>query len=148
MDRFFPTSWEGKMTKGHKLTLGLKGLWGVSNDVRELEKSADPKAAFALEYFVYRAGPLAGMLAAALSGLDAFVSTAGIGENSAMIRARIAERLGWLGVGLDPKTTTAGAQLISRKDSHVAVYVVLMIARHTLELIGGKRRHPHERAAE
>ena len=98
------------MTKGHKLTLGLKGLWGVSNDVRELEKSADPKAAFALEYFVYRAGPLAGMLAAALSGLDAFVSTAGIGENSAMIRARIAERLGWLGVGLDPKTTTAGAR--------------------------------------
>lgn len=83
MDRFFPTSWEGKMTKGHKLTLGLKGLSGVSNDVRELEKSADPKAAFALEYFVYRAGPLAGMLAAALSGLDAFVFTAVIGENSA-----------------------------------------------------------------
>ena len=45
---------------------GLKGLSGVSNDVRELEESADPKAAFALEYFVYRAGLFAGMLAAAL----------------------------------------------------------------------------------
>ena len=132
---------------------GLKGLSGVSNDVRELEKSADPKAAFALEYFVYRAGLLAGMLAAALGGLDAFVFTAGIGENSATIRARIAERLGWLGVVLDSKTNAAGAQLISRKDSRVAVYVVptneeLMIAQHTLELIGGQRGHPQERAAE
>ena len=61
---------------------GLKGLSGVSNDVRELEESADPKAAFALEYFVYRAGLFAGMLAAALRGIDAFVFTAGIGENS------------------------------------------------------------------
>ncbi|MGB2597539.1 MAG: acetate kinase, partial [Pseudolabrys sp.] len=118
-----------------------------------LEKSADPKAAFALEYFVYRAGLLAGMLAAALGGLDAFVFTAGIGENSATIRARIAERLGWLGVQLDSKTNATGTQLISRKDSRVAVYVVptneeLMIARHTLELIGGQRGRPHERAAE
>ncbi|MGA7001642.1 MAG: acetate kinase, partial [Pseudolabrys sp.] len=132
---------------------GLKGLSGVSNDVRELEKSTDPKAAFALEYFVYRAGLLAGMLAAALGGLDAVVFTAGIGENSPTMRARIAERLGWLGVGLDRETNAAGAQLISRKDSHVAVYVVptneeLMIAQHTLELIGGQRGHPHERAAE
>jgi acetate kinase len=132
---------------------GLKGLSGASNDVRELEKSADSKATFALEYFVYRAGLLAGMLAAALSGLDAFVFTAGIGENSATMRARIAERLGWLGVVLDPKANTSGAQLISRKNSRVSVYVVptneeLMIARHTLELIGGQHGHRHERAAE
>ena len=62
---------------------GLKGLSGVSNDMRELEASADPRAAFAIEYFVYRVGLNAGMLAAALGGLDAFVFTAGIGENSA-----------------------------------------------------------------
>ena len=80
---------------------GLKGLSGVSNDVRELEASADPKAAFALEYFVYRAGLFAGMLAAALQGVDAFVFTAGIGENSPTMRARISERLSWLGVALD-----------------------------------------------
>ncbi|HET7803251.1 MAG TPA: acetate/propionate family kinase [Pseudolabrys sp.] len=122
---------------------GLKGLSGVSNDVRELEKSADPKAAFALEYFVYRAGLFAGMLAAALRGLDAFVFTAGIGENSATMRARIAERLSWLGVSLDSDANAASAQVISRKDSRVTVYVIptneeLMIARHTLDLIAGR----------
>jgi len=77
---------------------GLKGLSGVSNDMRELETSADPRAAFAIDYFVYRIGLNAGMLAAALQGLDAFVFTAGIGENSVSIRARITEKLVWLGV--------------------------------------------------
>jgi acetate kinase len=128
---------------------GLKGLSGVSNDVRELEESADPKAAFALEYFVYRAGLFAGMLAAALGGIDSFVFTAGIGENSPTMRARIAERLSWLGVALDPGANKASAQVISRKDSRVTVYVIptneeLMIARHTLALISGRA----ERAAE
>ena len=81
---------------------GLKGLSGVSNDMRELQNSSDPHAAFAVDYFVYRVALQAGMLAAALQGLDAFVFTAGIGENSVGIRARIAERLEWLGVSLDP----------------------------------------------
>ena len=80
---------------------GLKGLSGVSNDMRELEASADPRAAFAIEYFVYRIALNAGMLAAALGGVDAFVFTAGIGENSASIRARVVERLAWLGAKLD-----------------------------------------------
>jgi acetate kinase len=124
---------------------GLKGLSGISNDVRELEASADPRAAFALEYFVYRAGLHAGMLAAALGGLDAFVFTAGIGENSVSLRARIAEKLGWLGVALDPAANVARATRISRPESRVAVYVIptdeeLMIARHTLALLMANRR--------
>ena len=61
---------------------GLKGMSGVSNDMRELLDSSDSRAAFAIDYFVYRVGLQAGMLAAALQGLDAFVFTAGIGENS------------------------------------------------------------------
>ena len=56
---------------------GLKGLSGISNDVRDLEASSDPRARFALDYFVYRVGLHAGLLAAALGGLDAFVFTAG-----------------------------------------------------------------------
>ena len=81
---------------------GLKGLSGVSNDMRELEASEDPRAAFAIDYFVYRIGLNAGMLAAALQGLDAFVFTAGIGENSATIRARDCRASWrWLGVALD-----------------------------------------------
>jgi acetate kinase len=124
---------------------GLKGLSGISNDVRELVTSADPRAAFAIDYFVYRAGLHAGMLAAALGGLDAFVFTAGIGENSTDIRGRIAEKLSWLGVTLDPAANVAREPLISRRDSRVALYVIptdeeLMIARHTLALIATARR--------
>jgi len=76
---------------------GLKGLSGISNDMRDLQSSSDPRAILAVDYFVYRVGLNAGMLAAALGGLDAFVFTAGIGENSPTIRARIAEKLAWLG---------------------------------------------------
>lgn len=117
---------------------GLKGLSGVSNDVRELEASADPKAAFALEYFVYRTALMTGMLAAALGGIDAFVFTAGIGENSPSMRARIAGRLGWLRIELDPAADPA-RHLISRQGS-VPVYVIptneeLMIAQHTMRVL-------------
>ncbi|MBD9529822.1 acetate/propionate family kinase [Paracoccus sp. PAR01] len=119
---------------------GLKGLSGISSDMRELLASDAPEAAFAIDHFAYRCGLNAGMLAAALGGLDAFVFTAGIGENSAPIRARIAQTLGWLGVALDPKANAAGATLISTPASRVAVHVIptdeeLMIARHTLALI-------------
>jgi acetate kinase len=119
---------------------GLKGLSGVSNDMRELEASADPNAKLAIEYFVYRVGLNAGMLAAALQGLDAFVFTAGIGENSARIRASVADQLAWLGVALDPAENSRHARLISRSDSRIPVYVVptdeeLMIAQHTLSLL-------------
>jgi acetate kinase len=119
---------------------GLKGLSGVSNDMRELQASADPRAAFAIDYFVYRIGVHAGMLAAAMQGLDAFVFTAGIGENSAAMRARIAERLEWLGASLDPAENDRHAPLISQVDSRIPLYIVptdeeLMIAQHTLSLL-------------
>ena len=96
---------------------GLKGLSGVSNDMRELEASADPRAAFAIEFFVYRIALNAGMLAAALGGVDGFVFTAGIGENSAMIRARVTARLAWLGAKLAPEANARGQTLISSPDS-------------------------------
>lgn len=121
---------------------GLKGLSGVSNDVRELLATSDPQAAFALDHFVHRISLNAGALAAALGGLDAFVFTAGIGENSPVMRARIAARLDWLGASLDAERNARGELLISTQDSKTKLYVVstdeeLMIARHTLKLIGG-----------
>ena len=123
---------------------GLKGLSGISNDVRELEASGDAKARFTLDYFVYRVSLQAGLLAAAMGGVDAVVFTAGIGENSQSLRARIAERLGWLGARLDPVANAAGATLISRQDSSIGIYVIptdeeLMIARHTVALISTAR---------
>jgi len=122
---------------------GLKGLSGISNDMRELQTSTDPNAAFAVEYFVYRAALNTGMLAAALQGVDALVFTAGIGENSDGIRARIAARLGWLNIALDPAENSRHALRISRPDT-TPVYVVptdeeLMIAQHTLSLLWSQR---------
>lgn len=133
---------------------GLKGLSGISNDMRELEASDDPGAILAVEYFVYRAALNAGMLAAALEGIDAFVFTAGIGENSVGLRSRIGERLAWLGVEIDPADNKRHAARISRPDSRVPVYIVptdeeLMIAQHTLSVLLKRRAsyQSHERAS-
>jgi acetate kinase len=119
---------------------GLKGLSGISNDVRELEASPKPEARFALDYFTYRVGLQAGLLAAALGGVDGFVFTAGIGENSPTMRARIVKRLAWLGAELDPAANAASATAIAASDSRIALHVVatdeeLMIARHTRALL-------------
>src|SRR5271169_2475608 len=127
---------------------GLKGLSGVSNDMRELEASKDPAAKLAIDYFVHRIGLNAGMLAAALQGIDGFVFTAGIGENSAQFRVRIMGRLAWLGVTLDQDENLRHARRISGSDSSVPVYVIptdeeLMIAQHTLTLLMNKSSlHP------
>ncbi len=90
---------------------------------------------------MHRAALNAGMLAAALGGLDGFVFTAGVGENAPPIRARIAERLGWLGAELDAAANMAGASRISTPESRVSLHVIptdeeLMIARHTLAVVG------------
>ncbi len=119
---------------------GLKGLSGLSSDVRELLASDSEGARLALDYFVYRIVREAGALAAAMGGLDAIVFTAGVGENSALIRARVVERLAWLGLELDAAANTGNGPLISTPASRIRAYVVptneeLMIARHTLRLI-------------
>jgi acetate kinase len=119
---------------------GLKGLSGISNDVRDLLKSSDPRAKRALDHFVYRIALSAGMLAAAMGGIDGFVFTAGIGENAHAIREAVVKRLAWLGLELDPDANRKGVPRVSRKDSRVVCYVIptdeeLMIARHTLRVL-------------
>jgi len=120
---------------------GLKGLSGIGSDMRDLLASADENARFAIEHFVHRAALQAGMLAAALEGVDAFVFTAGIGENAPAIRAMIAGKLAWLGLEFDVAANEAGLQEISTSKSRVKAYVIptdeeLMIARHTLAVVG------------
>lgn len=95
------------------------------------------------------------MLAAALGGLDGFVFTAGIGENSVTMRARIYVKLAWLGVALDTEANAAAKPQISRRDSRFAAYVSptneeLMVARHTLDLLSAERgsRSTTQTAAE
>ena len=87
---------------------GLLGISGVSNDVRALLASDRPSAADAIDYFVYRIVREVGSLTSALGGLDALVFTAGVGENSPVIRARVCEGLSWLGIGVDREANARG----------------------------------------
>jgi acetate kinase len=119
---------------------GLKGLSGGSNDVRDLLQSSDPRAKLALDYFVYRIALFTGMLAAAMSGIDGFVFTAGVGENAPTLREAVAKRLAWLGLELDPAANAKGEGRISAPGSRIACYVIptdeeLMIARDALRVL-------------
>lgn len=116
---------------------GLKGMSGVSQDVRDLEASSDPRAAQALSYFAWRVRREIGALAAALGGIDALVFTAGIGENARALRARICQGLEFLGIALDRDRNEANEGEISPPGAAVRVLVrrtdeELMIARHVL----------------
>ena len=119
---------------------GLLGLSGVSNDMRQLERSADPWAAEALDYFVYRIVRETGAMAAVLGGIDGLIFTAGIGENSAMIRTRVCAELEWLGVRCDTRANEQHGPRISTPESRVEVWVIptdeaRMIALHTARTI-------------
>jgi len=119
---------------------GLLGVSGVSSDMRTLLASSEPRAALAVDLYVYRIARELGSLAAALGGLDALVFTGGIGENSAEIRARVCRSAGWLGVKLDESANQAGGPRISSATSKAAAWVLptneeLMIARHTQRLL-------------
>ena len=121
---------------------GLLGISGISSDMQDLlaQKDTNTDAALAVELFCYQARKFAGAFAAALGGLDTFVFTGGIGENSAAIRAQICEPLEFLGIRLDRDLNEGNSPVISRKDSPVTVRVMktneeLMIARHTRDLI-------------
>jgi acetate kinase len=119
---------------------GLLGVSGIASDMRTLLASAEPRAKLAVDLFVYRIGRELGSLAAALGGLDAIVFTAGVGENSAEIRARVCQNAAWLGVDLDASANGSGGPRISSAASRVAAWAIptneeLMIARHTERLL-------------
>jgi acetate kinase len=121
---------------------GLKGVSGISNDMRTLLASDDPRARHAIDLFVWRICREIGALAGVLGGLDGLVFTAGIGERSAEIRERVCARAAWLGIELDHAANRTGGPRISAPASRVAVYAIptdeeLMIARHTLAVLRG-----------
>lgn len=131
---------------------GLLGISGLSNDMRTLAEAAasgHDRAALAIEVFCHRLAKAVSGLMASLDSIDAFVFTGGIGENSAMVRARTAERLAIHGVVIDPAHNQthgrANGHRITTKESRIPCMVVptneeLMIARETLRLIPG--HHP------
>lgn len=122
---------------------GLLGVSGSSGDMRDLIEKAphDQAAAEAVELFCYRAKKYLGAYAAALGGVDLVVFTGGIGEKAALVRWKICENLGFLGIQLDPQRNQANGPVISTSSSPVKVRVIetnedLTIVRHVLEMIG------------
>jgi acetate kinase len=120
---------------------GLLGVSGISGDMRILKDSKLPSASEAIDYFVYHIVKFAGAYAAVLGGLDAFVFTAGIGENDPTLRAAVVQKLAWLGAKLDVAANNSNGPRISTDDSMVSVWVIptneeLMIAQHAAALAG------------
>ena len=105
---------------------GLLGISETSSDMRDLlgKESDDIRAAEAVELFCYQTKKWIGAFAAALEGLDTLVFAGGIGENCPIIRSRICEGLGFLGIGLEEKQNRKNAPIISKEKKNVAVHVI------------------------
>jgi acetate kinase len=122
---------------------GLLGVSGLSNDMRALAESDDPRAALAIDLFCFRVAKEIGALAASMGGFDALVFTAGIGENSPLVRRKVLERLAWLGIDADWDANGTGALAISRPGSRIQAFVIptdeeQMIALHTRRVLTGR----------
>jgi acetate kinase len=119
---------------------GLKGLSGLSHDMRVLEASDTTEARQAIEYFVFRIRRELGGLAAVLEGIDAVVFCGGIGEHAWRVREGVLEGMEWIGIELDRSANLESRQVISSERSRVRVFVIptneeAMIARQTLEVL-------------
>ena len=126
---------------------GLLGISGISNDMRKIVDEANngnESCQLALDMFTYRIKKYIGAYAAALGGLDALVFTAGIGENSPLVREKICNGLEFLGISLDNqvnKNIEEAERIISGKDSTVQIIVIptdeeQMIVLDTLSIAG------------
>jgi acetate kinase len=121
---------------------GLLGVSEISPDLRDLlaQEPSDRRAAEAVALFCYQARKWIGALAAGLGGLDTLIFAGGIGENSAVIRSRICEGLGFLGIELDAASNQAHAPVISQAGGRVTVRVMrtdeeLQIATASLQIL-------------
>src|SRR6185295_8350188 len=127
---------------------GLLGVSESSSDLRDLlaREAEDVRAAEAVALFCYQVKKWIGSFAAALGGLDTLVFAGGIGENAPLVRARICDGLGFLGIRIDPARNAGDAARISPDEGPVAVRVLrtdeeLMIARSVRRTLGlGARR--------
>lgn len=142
---FLARTEEMTVAQFHRMVNQESGLLGISettSDMRELlsREAQDSRAAEAVSLFCYQAKKWIGALAAALGGLETLVFSAGIGERSAPVRARICEGLGFLGIELHEDRNIADAAVISTDASRVTVRVIptneeLMIARVTSRVL-------------
>jgi acetate kinase len=132
---------------------GLLGVSETSSDMRDLlaHESEDVRAAEAVALFCYQVKKWIGAFAAALGGVNTLVFAGGIGENAPLVRARICDGLGFLGIEIDEKRNAANAHVISAETSRVTVRVMhtdeeLMIAKTVCRVLGLaiEKEHDHE----
>ena len=123
---------------------GLLGVSETSSDLRDLldKERHDVRAAEAVALFCYQVKKWIGAFAAVLGGLDTLVFAGGIGENSPVIRARICEGLGFLGIQLDEMRNAAGAPIVSTDASSARVRVIrtdedVVIAKAVFSVLAG-----------
>ena len=125
---------------------GVQGISKLSSDFRDLEEGMEQGnelCAAAMEVFCYRVAKYIGAYVAALNGVDAIAFTAGIGENAPIVRTKVCEYLGYLGIALDEEQNNKRGEdlVISTPDSKVKVCIIptneeLAIARETVALVG------------
>jgi acetate kinase len=122
---------------------GLLGVSEISSDLRDLlaQESEDVRASEAVALFCYQAKKWIGSFAAALGGLDTIVFAGGIGENAPLVRGRICNQLGFLGIELNEGRNAKNASMISSDGSRVALRVIrtdeeIMIARSVVRVLG------------
>ncbi len=127
---------------------GLTGVSGVSSDMREIisaYEEGNKKAKFALDIFCYRIKKYLGAYSAAMGGVDAFVFTGGIGENSSVIRREVCSNLEFLGIELDEEKNNSNNQIISDDNSKVKVFCIstneeLVIATDTEKIVSNSKK--------
>ena len=129
---------------------GLLGVSETSSDLRDLlgREAHDVRSAEAVALFCYQVKKWIGAFAAALGGLDTLVFAGGIGENAPVIRARICEGLGFLGIQLDENLNAAGTPVISADTSHAQVRVIrtdedVMIAKAVFQILADTQTIQH-----
>ncbi len=121
---------------------GLLGVSGISSDMRELQSSLEPHAIEAVNLFCYSAAKELTALCTSLQGCDAIIFTAGIGEQSSIVRKKICEHLQWIGVVLDDHANTHHHTIISHTDKSAILVGVIptheayMIAEQSLKTSG------------
>jgi acetate kinase len=126
---------------------GLTGVSGVSSDMREIISAVDEgnkKAKYAFDIFCYRIKKYLGSYSAAMGGLDTFVFTGGIGENSSRIRKEVCSNLEFLGIEIDEEKNNSNGELISKESSKVKVFCIptneeLVIATDTEKIVSSAK---------
>ncbi|MBR3295652.1 MAG: acetate/propionate family kinase [Clostridia bacterium] len=136
---------EEKLKKILEKESGLKGISGVSGDMRDIEKEANSgneRAMLAMKIYSREIARYIGGYAALMGGLDAITFTAGVGENSSTIRKMVTDHFSYMGLELDEKKNLENDMCISSPDSAIKVFVIpadeeIVVARRTVKVLAG-----------